>query len=214
MIKIYGVSISNYYSALKTALIEKHLDFEEVRAFPSQGEKMLSLNPMGKVPVLEVDGRLLSETNVIFDYLEESCPAPALYPTDPWARAKVREMIRVLELYLDAPARRHIASVYFGAEPDPATVAAVLPELEKGMRALKAFARFDPYIASDAFSFADIAAYFHLNFTNLHTIQIYGLDLRNEITGLAGYLEMLAERPSIKTVDAVMQQDFRAFRNK
>lgn len=214
MIKIYGVSISNYFSALKTALIEKEIDFEEVRIFPSQDEKMLGINPMGKVPVLEVDGRVLSETHVIFDYLEESFPAPALYPADPWGRAKVREMIRVLELYLDAPARRHIAAVYFGRQPDPATVAAVEPEIKKGIRALKTFARFDPYIASKAFSFADIAAYFHLHFTNMHTLKIYSLDLREEIPALGRYLETLAARPSIKAVDAVMQRDFKALQSK
>lgn len=214
MIKIYGVSISNYFSALKTALIEKQLDFEEVRTFPSQDEKMLGISPMGKVPVLEVDGRVLSETNVIFDYLEESAPTPALYPGDPWGRAKVREMIRVLELYLDAPARRHIAAVYFGRQPDPATVAAVEPEIKKGIRALKTLARFDPYIASQTFSFADIAAYFHLGFTNLHTLKIYSLDLREEVPALGPYLEMLAERPSIKAVDAIMQRDFKALMSK
>lgn len=214
MIKLYGTSISNYFSAAKTALMEKGIPFEEVRVFPSQDEKLISLNPMGKVPFIEVEGKVLSETRAIFDYLEDIAPEPALYPADPWARAKARELIQVVELYLDAPARRHIAAVYFGGETDPATVAAVKPELDKGIRTLRALARFAPYIAGDTFSFADIAAYFHINFTNLHTRKVYERDLRDEVPGLGAYLAMVGERPSIKAVDAILQRDFKAFTSR
>ncbi len=214
MIKLYGPSISNYFSTAKAALIEKGLPFEEVAVFPGQDENMLGLNPMGKVPVIEVDGKLLSETNVIFDYCEDIKREPALYPADPWARAKVKELIRVVELYLDAPARRHIAAVYFGAAVDPATATAVKPELDKGVRTLKTLARFGPYIAGDTFTFADIAAYFQIRFANLHADKVYAWDIRDDVPGLGAYLDMLGERDSIKAVDAIMQRDFQAFVNK
>ena len=214
MIKLYGPSISNFFSTAKVALMEKGLPFEEVTLFPGQHEKVISLNPMGKVPFIEVDGKILSEVNVMFDYCEDIKPEPALYPADPWARAKVKELIRVVELYLDAPARRHIAAVYFGAAADPATATAVKPELDKGIRTLKALARFAPYIAGDTFTFADIAAYFQIRFANLHTEKVYAWNIRDDVPGLGAYLEMLGARESIKTVDAIMQRDFQAFVNK
>ena len=214
MIKLYGTSISNYFSTAKLAFVEKEVPFEEVSIFPSQQPEILAVNPMGKVPYIEVDGKILTETNVIFDYLEEIQPQPALYPTDPWAKSKVKELIRVVELYLDFPARRHLPTVYFGAPVDRTAYEQVRPELEKGVRSLKQFARFEPYIAGDTFTFADIAAYFQLRFANLHTTTVYNWDITDEVPGLGEYLTMVGERSSVNAVDSVLQKDFAAFRNR
>ncbi len=214
MIKLYGTSISNFFSTAKTAFVEKAVPFEEVPIFPSQESAILVVSPMGKVPYIEVDAKILTETNVIFDYLEEIQPQPALYPTDPWAKAKVKELIRVVELYLDSPARRHLPSVYFGAPVDQTAYERVRPELEKGVQSLKHFARFEPYVAGATFTFADIAAYFQLRFTNLHTITVYDWDITDEVPGLGEYLKMVGERPSVNAVDSVLQKDFAAFRNR
>ena len=214
MIKIYGTTLSNYYSTAKAALVEKGLAFEEVSIMPSQEPEVLAKSPMGKVPYIEVDGTTLTETNVIFDYLEDIQPQPALYPSDPWARAKAKEIIRFVELYLDAPARRHVPTVYFGAAVDQAAYDAARPLLETGLRALKQLVRFEPYIAGDTFTFADLTAYFELRFTNLHTTQIYDWDITNDVPGLGEYLQMVGERPSVNAVDTVMQRDFAAFKNK
>lgn len=214
MIKIYGTTLSNYYSTAKAALVEKGLAFEEVSIMPSQDPEVLAKSPMGKVPYIEVEGTTLTETNVIFDYLEDIQPQPALYPSAPWARAKAKEIIRFVELYLDAPARRHVPTVYFGAPVDQAAYDAARPLLDSGLRALKQLARFEPYIAGDTFTFADLTAYFELRFTNLHTTQIYDWDITNDMPGLGEYLQMVGERPSVNAVDAVMQRDFAAFKNK
>jgi glutathione S-transferase len=211
MIKIHGVTISNYYNSVKLALVEKELDFEEVTVFPSQEPEVLTVSPMGKVPWLEVDGAALSETNVMFDYLEDIKPNPPLYPTDPFARAKVKEIIRVIEQYIDAPARRHIATVYFGAPVDEIALREVRPVLENGLRALERVAKFGPFIAGETFSFADITAYFQLRFTNLHTTKIYDWDISESIPGLAAYLAMVSERPSVAAVDSVMQEALEKF---
>ena len=211
MIKLYGISLSNYFSTAKAAFVEKNVPFEEVSIMPSQEPEVLALSPMGKVPYIEVDGTPLSETNVIFDYLEDIQPQPALYPSDAWAKAKTKEIIRVVELYLDAPARRHLPSVYFGAPVDQTVYEQARPDLDKGLRALKQLARFAPYIAGDTFTFADIAAYFQLRFTNLHTTKIYDWDIADDLPGLGAYLDLLGQRPSIKAVDSVMQEALAGF---
>ncbi len=211
MIKLYGINLSNYFSTAKAAFVEKNVPFEEVSVMPSQEPEVLALSPMGKVPYIEVDGTPLSETNVIFDYLEDIQPQPALYPSDAWAKAKTKEIIRVVELYLDAPARRHLPSVYFGAPVDQTVYEQARPDLDKGLRALKQLARFAPYIAGDTFTFADIAAYFQLRFTNLHTTKIYDWDIADDLPGLGAYLDLLGQRPSIKAVDSVMQEALAGF---
>jgi glutathione S-transferase len=57
----------------------------------SRTETFLALNPLGQVPVLELDdGRTLAQSNAILLYLGEGT---ALLPADPYARAKVAEWL-------------------------------------------------------------------------------------------------------------------------
>ena len=50
----------------------------------------VALAPQGLVPALEVDGRVLTQSLAILEWLEETHPAPALLPRDPFDRAEVR----------------------------------------------------------------------------------------------------------------------------
>ncbi|RZA14306.1 MAG: maleylacetoacetate isomerase, partial [Proteobacteria bacterium] len=54
------------------------------------------LNPSGQVPCLLVDGRALSESTAILEWLEEAYPATPLLPKDPWVRAEVRSFSQMI----------------------------------------------------------------------------------------------------------------------
>jgi maleylacetoacetate isomerase len=51
-----------------------------------------ALNPQGLVPVLEDEGRAITQSLAILEYLEETHPSPALLPAAPWERARVRAL--------------------------------------------------------------------------------------------------------------------------
>lgn len=206
MITLYGITPSNYTNMVKLALIEKDISFREIKTMPCDDLDVLSASPMGKVPYIEVDGCFLSETNVIYDYLEDLKPEPALYPADALSRAKIKEIIRTAELYLDAPARRHLPAVIFGEPVNQDIYKDVKPAIEKGLRAFKQLARFGPYIAGSEFTFADIACYFHLRFVNLHTIKIYDWDITDTFPELDSYLVLLSQRRTIKALESEMQK--------
>ena len=53
-------------------------------------------SPMGLVPCLVVDGRALTESVAILEWLEETNPANPLYPRDPWARARTRQLVELV----------------------------------------------------------------------------------------------------------------------
>ena len=54
-------------------------------------------NPIGRVPSLVLeDGRSLGESVAIFEWLEETIPAPALYPGDAWQRARTRQLVEIV----------------------------------------------------------------------------------------------------------------------
>jgi glutathione S-transferase len=48
------------------------------------------INPRGKLPVIELDGRLIPDSSAIFRALDELQPEPRLYPEDVATRARVK----------------------------------------------------------------------------------------------------------------------------
>jgi len=55
-------------------------------------ESYLAINPMGLIPTLLIDGKKLSESLAILEYLEETRPEVPLLPKDPEERARVRQV--------------------------------------------------------------------------------------------------------------------------
>jgi maleylacetoacetate isomerase len=53
-------------------------------------------NPVGHVPALWIDGHSLAESVAILEYLEETRPTSPLYPKDRWARARVRQVVELV----------------------------------------------------------------------------------------------------------------------
>lgn len=61
-----------------------------------QGEAYRKNNPMGYVPALAIDGRLLAESVAICEYLDETRPERALRPADPYLRARMRQLVELI----------------------------------------------------------------------------------------------------------------------
>jgi len=203
MIKLCGFHVSNYHNKVRLALLEKGIAFEEdSEVRPSQKEEYLALSPMGKVPYLEVDGTRLCESGVILEYLEEAYPQKSLLPKDPLARAKVRELATVIELHLELVARRLYAGVFFGGTLPDGAKESVEKDLAKGVRAVKALAKFDPFIAGRELTLADCAAAVHLPLVSLSAKLAYGRDVLADIPQVKPYLKMLGERPAFARVNA------------
>jgi glutathione S-transferase len=98
MLRLHGFASSNYHNIVKLVLLEKRLEFEEITTYPPADEAYRAMNPTGKYPCLETeDGSLLGESKVILNYLEETYPAVPLLPADPLSRARVRELMEIVE---------------------------------------------------------------------------------------------------------------------
>lgn len=200
MLKLCGFSVSNYYNKVKIALMEKDVPFEEEHVMVSQDPALLIRSPMGKVPFLDLgNGQCLTESQVILDYLEEAYPDKPLYPRDPLARARNRELIAHLELHLELPARRLYRAAFFGGMVSDETRQLVQKELEKGVRAFMKIAKFSPWVAGAEFTAADCAAAVHLPLVSLATKTTYGADVFGEHADtVKAYVKMAGERPSVR----------------
>jgi glutathione S-transferase len=216
MLKLCGFRISNYHNKVRLALLEKGVAFEEDdQCVPSQDEAYLARSPIGKVPFLEVDGRTLTESQAICEYLEDAYPEKPLYPKDPWARAKVRELIAHLELHVELVARRLHRQAFFGGTVSDETKKQVERDLAKGLKALARLARFEPMIAGQALTLADIAAFVHLPVVAVATKLVLGRDMVEELLPQAKpYLKMLGERPAFQRVSADRKTAAEALRKK
>ena len=201
MLKLGGFALSNYYNKVKVALLEKGVPFEEELRMTSQEAEMLTRSPMGKVPYLEIDGQHLCESQVICEYLEDRYPEKPLYPKDALERARVRELITVLELHAELVARRLYAQAFFGGTVSDETKKQVEKDLAKGVRAFKQLAKFSPFAAGATLSYADCAAGVHLPLVSLSTKIVYGRDVLDDYAPVKPYLKMLNERPAFRKMN-------------
>jgi glutathione S-transferase len=210
-LQLCGFSVSNYYNKVKLALLEKGIPFAETQAYPSGSEAFLAESPMGKVPFLKFPRGTLSESQAIIEYLEDAFPQTPLYPHGDFERAKCRELIHLMELYLELPARRLYPAAFFGGTASEELKKEVQTQLTKGMRAFTRLLRFGPYIAGAQFTYADCAALVHLPLVSSTCRTIFGEDLLAPVPGLDGYLSAQEQRPPAQRVNADRKAGLDAF---
>jgi glutathione S-transferase len=211
MLELCGFAASNYYNKVKLALLEKDIPFQEVHAYPSSAESFLAESPMGKVPYLRCPQGPLSESQAIAEYLDDAFPDTPLYPADAFERAKCRELIHVMELYLELPARRLYPAAFFGGAASDELKKDVQIKVAKGARALTRLLRFAPYIGGAQLTFADCAACMHLPLVSSTCKTMFGEDLLGSVPGLRDYLSALGQRPHAQRVNAERKTSLEAF---
>lgn len=100
--KLYGLAMSPFVARVRIALELKGCSYDMIS--PPGGcpgsEEFRTLNPIGKIPVLETrDGLLIAESESIVDYLDDLIPDPPLLPLNVALRIQVRNAVRVVEAY-------------------------------------------------------------------------------------------------------------------
>jgi glutathione S-transferase len=211
-IRLCGFAASNYYNKVKLALLEKGVPFEEELVYPSKDPLVLADSPMGKVLFLRLPGGTLAESQAIVEYIEDRFPPPPLYPADPLARARVRELIELIELHLELPARRVYGEAFFGGKASDDTRAEVRALLGRGLAAFGRLAKFEPYVAGPDSSHVDCAAMVHLPLVSGVGKRVFGVDLVAEAVPRApAHLKEMAGRPFAKKVNAERKAAMDAF---
>ena len=188
MLTLCGFAASNYYNKVKIALLEKGVDFTEQLAWVGEVDRQAS--PLGKVPYLITDQGSLCESAVMLEYIEQRYPQHPLLPSDPFAAAKVRELVTFLDLHLELVARNLYPEALFGSKVSDEVKEKTKAQLDK-----------NPYLAGDTFGLADCAAIVHFPLISAATKVIYGQDLFADLP-VRDYLKRMGERPYMAQVQA------------
>ncbi len=97
MLVLHQYHLSPYNEKLQRMLNFKGIAFTEKYWLLGERKKVAALNPIGKLPALEHDGRVICDSTDVAHYLEQAFPEPALIPADPALRGQVH----VLEDWAD-----------------------------------------------------------------------------------------------------------------
>ncbi|WP_299615409.1 glutathione S-transferase family protein [Pelagibius sp.] len=163
---LFGPHYSVYVRIVKITFLEKGVDFNQ-QAFDvfdrsDWPEDWLQRQPFGLVPAFEHDGLRLYEARAIARYIDEAFDGPPLQPDSPGARARMEQVISVLDGQGYWPMVREIFVQRAGraskGEPDEAVIAAAVPRAERCLTALAALLGDQPFLAGPGFSLADAHA--------------------------------------------------------
>src|SRR5262245_1652707 len=95
-IELYGYFRSSAAYRVRIALALKGLAHEDRAVNLRLGDQWTpeyrQVNPQALVPTFKVEGRTLTQSLAIIEYLEETHPEPPLLPKDPLERARVRAL--------------------------------------------------------------------------------------------------------------------------
>ncbi len=197
MLTLYGFDVSNYFNMIKLALAIKGVEYKSVILYPNQSADYLTKSPMGKVPALETEHGILTETNVILEYLDDTYPDKPLYPGNMFEKAKIKELIKITELYLELPARRCHSEVFFGQVADELTKKEVKRALCKGIEGLARCAHFSPYLAGNQLTAADIVFLYSADLASAVAGKLFDIDLLDIAPGAKQLMATLNEREDV-----------------
>lgn len=205
--KLYDYALAPSPKRTRIFLAEKGLEVENVQVDMARAKQLSDayrkVNPRCTVPSLELDdGTVLTENVAIALYLEETHPEPPLLGRTPAERALALEWNAIVEFQGLLP----LADAFRNSSPafaDRATTGPInyaqIPELAaRGLaRARAFFAALDErldgrdFIATDAYSFADITALVVVDFA-----KFVALEPADDQKSLRGWYARASSRPS------------------
>ena len=170
MIELYHATMSTCAQKVRMILAEKQLDWQghvlDLRASDQHQPDYLKLNPNGVVPTLVDNGKVIIESTVICEYLDDAYSDPSLKPESPFERARMRQWTKRLDEIIHfytgvlsgsiAFRHQHLARPadeldnYINSIPDPKRRARQREQIEHGMASpqfAEAIGVFDSFLA-------------------------------------------------------------------
>lgn len=208
---VFGAAYSVYVRTVRLTLAEKGVGYRlvDVDVFAPGGPPpdYLARHPFGRIPAFEHDGFRLYETGAITRYVDEAFAGPALQPSEPRDRARMNQVIGVLDNYAyrtlvwDIFVERVRAPTQ-GRRSDEARIAAALPKAGTCLDALADLMAEGPYLAGRHLTLADLHAAPMLVYLRMAE---EGAAMLRKRPGLDAWLERADLRPSIRATRSPLE---------
>lgn len=161
---LHGYRPSVYVRVARLALAEKGVAYDQVEVNPFAADAppaYLVLQPFNRVPTLVHDGFVLYETGAITRYVDRAFAGPSLQPAEVQARARMDQIIGIVDSYAYWPLVRqvYVHAVGLprrGQAGDPAEISNGLAAAAKGLGALEGLAADAAFLVGPALSLADL----------------------------------------------------------
>ncbi|MBM9593798.1 FtsZ-binding protein FzlA [Roseitranquillus sediminis] len=170
MVRLYHVPLSPFCRKVRLCLAEKRIEVDLVEErYWERDPDFMRRSPAGKVPVLKMDDRTMTESAAICEYVEEVHPTPPLIPQDPGGRYEVRRLVS----FFDDTFHQQVTAKLLYERVNKKITGQGYPDsgnVKSGARAIKHYldlmeALLDDrrWLAGDAMTLADFAAAAHLS---------------------------------------------------
>ena len=182
---LYSGTTDPFSQRCRFVLFEKGMDFKiiDVDMF-NNPEDLAIINPYSRVPVLVERDLVLSEANIINEYIDERFPLPQLMSHDPAMRARTRLWLHRFEKELFC----HIDAIEHG---QPKVADKARNAIRDNLTQISALLSKQKYMLDDEFSMLDVAIA-----PLLWRLDRYGIKLANEAAPLIKYAERIFSRPA------------------
>jgi len=168
---LYHLWLHPFSRKVRIALAEKHLDFDlKIEKIWERRTEFLSINPAGDVPVLvEDDGTVLTDSQVISEYLNEVYPEVDLLGSNPLQRAETRRLVAWFDHKFNVEVTENLVGekmtkrIMRKGEPNGSSIRAGHANIHYHLDYIGFLTERRRWLAGDELSMADIAAAAHLS---------------------------------------------------
>jgi glutathione S-transferase len=202
-VTLFGLQRSVYTRIARLALAEKQVPHasSEVEIFGSDGVPPAhrARHPFGRIPALDHDGFMLYETGAITRYVDEAFDGPALQPREPVPRARMNQIIGLLDAYAYRPLVwgvfvQRVRLPLQGQATDEDELRRSLAAADTVLGVLERWPRGGEHLCGAALTLADLHPYPMLRYFDLAP---EGRAALQRHPRLAAWLERMQSRPSV-----------------
>ncbi len=184
MMKLYSNTTDPFSHRCRIVLFEKGMDFEVIDVdLADKSEDLSILSPYSDSPVLEERDLVLTDPNIINEYIDERFPHPQLMPADPVMRARARLFLKDMEnelfVHMKNLESRETKKRESAKKIVTNTLIMLSPILDKQL-----------FLLHDEYSMLDVAMA-----PLLWRLDHYGIKLGNQSKALLKYADKIFTRP-------------------